>query len=144
MDNICSESGLLIICIIIVIVLVFIFFVFLKPLHKYYSKPNYHIYYTTHNDNKQHFEILDRPVENMNTESITIGGHNSSHNSPIIASPYNPAKNIFNNSSNQIQSNSQQNVLHLDQSNLRSDSIPYYKTNKGYPYPNLPFKRIYY
>ncbi|XWV24960.1 putative ORFan [Tupanvirus deep ocean] len=96
MDNAQGQTNQFIFYIIAIAVLAFIFYIWVKqPSMQYYQPPNYHIYYNTHNDNKQHFEMLQKEKEeddDINTESIAFGGHNSAHNSQIIASPYNPPK----------------------------------------------------
>ena len=94
MDNVYTQTDHSIIFLVIILVLMFVFFNWMKtptPIEPFYQQPYYNIYYVTPNENKQHFKVLeDKPK--INTESITIGNHNSSHNSAIIASPYNPPK----------------------------------------------------
>ncbi|XWV26210.1 putative orfan [Tupanvirus soda lake] len=127
MDNAKGQTNQFIFYIIAIAVLAFIFYIWLKqPSMQYYPPPNYHIYYNTHNDNKQHFEVLkNEDNDDINTESIALGGHNSAHNSAIIASPYNPPKKSK-------PKNSEPMPKYLS---------PYYQLHKKTIYPSIPQQR---
>lgn len=90
MDNDNNQTNKFGIYIVIVIVLLIIFFCIWYLGH---SVPKYHIFYSRvkHDNRKQHFQA-NIEDDDINTESITIGGRFSAHTSPIIASPYNPPK----------------------------------------------------
>ena len=93
--------------VIIAMIIIMVIWMLLKSHREIYrEQPNYYVYYIASNPipklepkkipNENEIEMRNyenkKKISNniINTESIIFGSHNSSHNSPIIASPYNP------------------------------------------------------
>jgi hypothetical protein len=87
MDDGQDQTNQILFYIVAIAILAFMLIMWYKQPNSYVIQPNYPTYYI-HN-NKQHIRLV-HSNDNINTESVTLGGHNSAHNSPIIASPYNP------------------------------------------------------
>lgn len=92
MNDVYTKFNRSVIYVTIIIFFLLFFLWYLSYEKQYYPQPNYHIYYNISQEKKQYINTGE--TKNINTDSITIGGHNSAHSSPIIASPYNSPKTI--------------------------------------------------
>ena len=104
MDSVQTDKFIYFIVIGMIILLV-IWMLLKSHREKHYQQPKYYVYYIASNTipNDVNSKIISEEnissnyrsskkvlSDIINTESIILGNHNSSHNSTIIASPYNP------------------------------------------------------